>query len=406
MNTSLISSGVLIQTPYISVTIGKYTFGTYKEVDKNKQYPNYIQSLEIEKINGQVNKYSLSISFPIDYNTDPNYFEKVFASVSSSRLITFSYGDMSVPNFLYRNEQAIITKIQTSFDISSSKINYTVSAVSQGNLASTGSYTFRARNNVKPSNVIREILQNKYYGLQDLFIGMRNMTLVDKYNLIPSNDVEKNLDLQTNISVLDYLQYLVNSMTPIVGNKSITKKNLFVLTFQDDITNELGGSYFKIVELDNNKEHSEAYELNVGYPNSNCVVDFRVENNENYSIYYEYQDNLHSQNYVSRINNFGEYEDVFAPIISSGNDEHKTREVDKSWWTKVTQYPIKVSLRIKGLLRPAILMTYVKLNLYFYGRKHINSGLYVITKQVDSVDSSGYFTTLNMVKIKGDEDII
>lgn len=39
----------------------------------------------------------------------------------------------------------------------------------------------------------------------------------------------------------------------------------------------------------------------------------------------------------------------------------------KSWWTQVTQFPIQATLVIKGLLRPAILMTYVRLNVVFYG---------------------------------------
>ena len=52
----------------------------------------------------------------------------------------------------------------------------------------------------------------------------------------------------------------------------------------------------------------------------------------------------------------------------------------------MTQYPITATLTIKGLLKPALLMTYLKINTLFYGRDHISSGLYIITKQTDSVD--------------------
>lgn len=55
-------------------------------------------------------------------------------------------------------------------------------------------------------------------------------------------------------------------------------------------------------------------------------------------------------------------------------------ETDKTWWTQVTQYPIKATLQLKGLLRSAMLMTYVKVNVYFYGQKHISSGTYIVTK--------------------------
>jgi hypothetical protein len=55
------------------------------------------------------------------------------------------------------------------------------------------------------------------------------------------------------------------------------------------------------------------------------------------------------------------------------------------------------------LLRPAILMTHLRLNVIFPGgRKHISSGLYLVTQQKDSINSSGYRTTLQLVKINGD----
>ena len=45
-------------------------------------------------------------------------------------------------------------------------------------------------------------------------------------------------------------------------------------------------------------------------------------------------------------------------------------------------------------------MSYVRVNIYLYGQKHINSGLYMITKQVDKIDGNeGYRTVLNMTRI-------
>ena len=65
----------------------------------------------------------------------------------------------------------------------------------------------------------------------------------------------------------------------------------------------------------------------------------------------------------------------------------------------MTQYPISCSVTLKGLLRPAILLTYVKLNVYFYGKKHIASGLYIVTRENDYIDDSGSRTTLKLTRI-------
>lgn len=404
-SVNLVSSTALVQTPYIVVKIGNYEFGAYnEEAVGSKKYPNYIKSLTIEKINGQVNKYTLNITYVITEQDDPNFFEKVFASVATTRRIYFTYGDLSNSNYIYRNEQAIITGVNSSFSVDSSSISYVVNAVSDGVLSSTGSYSFIApQKKVKPSDEIKRILKDKKYGLQDLFTGMRDLDLVDRY-LIPGNDIEVELDSKTNMSVLDYIQYLVSSMTPNATN-SIARDSFYIINFIDDTTGEFGGPYFKVCQVDKRKQYPEAYELYIGYPTSNCVYNFRVNNNENYSIYYNYQNELHPEKYVRRINNLGEWEDIYAPVLSSGTNTFKTEENDKTWWTKVTQYPISVSLDIRGLLRPAILMSYVRLYVMFFGRLHINSGIYVVTKQVDTVDESGYRTTLNMTRISDDESM-
>ena len=404
-NVNLLSSSALVQTPYITVKIGKYEFGCYNEkAVGSKKYPNYIKSLQIEKINGQVNKYMLQINYVITEQDDPNYFEKVFSSVSDTRRIVFTYGDLSNSNYLYREEEAIITNINSSFSVESSSISYTVNAVSSGILAKSGAYPFIApQEKVKPSDEIKKLLKNKMYGLQDLFTGMRDMDLVNRY-LIPGNDLAVQLESKLNYSVLEYLQYLVSCMTPDL-NSSVSKNTFYVMNFIDDTSGIFGGPYFKITPVDKRQQYPEAYDLYIGYPTANAVTSFRVQNNENYSIYYNYQNELHPEKYVRRINTLGEWEDIYAPVVSSGTDTFETDENDRTWWTKITQYPINISLDIRGLLRPAILMSYVRLYVLFFGRLHINSGIYIVTKQVDNIDESGYRTSLNLTRISSDESM-
>jgi hypothetical protein len=45
-------------------------------------------------------------------------------------------------------------------------------------------------------------------------------------------------------------------------------------------------------------------------------------------------------------------------------------------------------------------MQYLRLNVVFPGgNKHISSGLYIITKQLDEISESGYTTTLSLTRI-------
>ena len=43
---------------------------------------------------------------------------------------------------------------------------------------------------------------------------------------------------------------------------------------------------------------------------------------------------INDAEYVQRINDQGEIEEVYAPVVSSKNEYFETNESDKTWWTK------------------------------------------------------------------------
>ena len=427
---SLLSSQARIQVPWVKVTIGTYTFGIFTKEGRQKnsqnmyqsfkiQYPNFIESLQVEKINGQVNQYTLSIKYPVTATGDPNFFEKVFSSVSKTRKIVFSYGDAAQPSYIYKKEEAIITKVTQTFNFgnggtSGSVIGYTINAVSGAALGSAGNYSFMGKH-AKPSDEIKKIFRNSNYGLQNLFTGMP----LDKLDyFIAGGDKEVELSAKLNISALDYINYLVGCMIPAGASTAQTSKDIYILTIHDDTTldrayadrividnQEVTGPYFKVTKISYNKKQADAYELDIGYNTSTLITDFQISQKENYSLFYDYENLLHPESYQKKLNDNGEYEDIYAPTVSSKNNEFKTRPEDITWWTKITKYPISASVTVQGLLRPAQLMTYLRLNIIFPGgHKHISSGLYLITKQTDVLNAQGYRTTLGLTKISGDEE--
>ena len=419
---SLLSPTVRVQVPWIKVTIGTFTFGVYSRTKVgnkddqdnywttyNVQYPNFVQSLDIVKINGQINQYTLQIKYPVTQVDDPNFFEKVFSSVSGTRKIVFSYGDMSMPTYIYREEQAIITKIKTGFDLQNGVITYTIEAVSSASLNMGGSWTFQG-GTFKPSDKIRDIFRNTKYGLRALFTGMNDSNI--DY-LIPADDKEVYVNAKKNISAIDYITYLVSCMIP--GSTTIgqnASSDMYIITMHDDTTFDDeyrdtlidAGSYFKIERVSYKTNKSDALQLDIGFGNAGTVVtQFSITDDENYALLFDYNDTLEKDPYVKRLNNDGDWEEVWAPSVTSKNDTFITRASDITWWTKVTKYPIKASITVLGLLRPAILMSYIRLNVIFPGgRKHIASGLYLVTKQQDRIDQNGYKTTLQLTKISGD----
>lgn len=419
-NKSLLSSQARIQVPWVKVTIGDYTFGIFDEQTKSwgkdnagffkaysVQYPQYIKSLEVVKINGQVNKYTLNIDYPVTQYDDPNFFEKVFSSVSRSRKIIFTYGDAETPAYIYKNEEAIITKVQQSFSMQSSVISYTVSAVSSAALTTDGSITAIATGKkVKPSDEIKKLFRTNK-SLQDTFTGMGPG---DLDTLIAGDDMAVEIESKHNISAVDYINYLAGCMVPEGSGPGLSKE-IYILTIYDDSITSANkalskkGPYFEVKKVSMVMEPGDAYEVDIGINTSTIVRQFSIESNENYSIYYEYQNLAHPEKYKRVLNNDGVWEDEYAPTSMARPNSYGTNSSDQVWWTKATQFPINATIQIQGLLRPATLMQYVKLNVIFPGgNKHLSSGIYIVTRQADNIGPGGYATTLGLTRIKGDKD--
>ena len=134
-------------------------------------------------------------------------------------------------------------------------------------------------------------------------------------------------------------------------------------------------------------------------------MNFQIENDDSWSLLYKYSQQIPTEEYVYNIDNAGNVITQYSPNSTTSSRYHKTTQAQKTWWTQMTQFPVTAKLTLKGLLRPAMLMSYVRINSLFYGQRHVSSGLYVITKQQDIVDASGYRTILSLTRVTGDNTL-
>lgn len=402
----------LVETPFITVKIGDYTFGVANKTKTrngyNVDFPNYINSLTVEKINGTVNKYTLSMTYQITEKDDPNLLERVFSSVSKTRQITFTYGDWSQPSYVYADEEAIISDIKTTFNAHASQIAYTVSAVSSCALLTAVKANFPEYHR-KASDVLKEVIFNEQYKIRELFPGMTRAN-IERLNLIPGDDKEVEIHKQVGISVIDYIKYLVNCMQ-FAGDdsKSGAKEYIYVITLDSNKKNDANGEYFKVTKIKSNASYAYAdnvtsYVVNVGYPDKNLVMDFSIDQNNNWSILYDYNQKIDAPEHIYRIDNNGDLAPIESNNLTMDYNIFREDDANRNWWSQVTAFPIKATLTIKGLMRPQLLMQYIKINVWFYGHKHISSGIYCITKQVDTIDANGYKTKLSLLRVASEED--
>ena len=406
-SANLVSIPTLVQSPFIIATIGGVTFGTFSSNYRtNATYPNYMESMSVTKVNGTVNTYTLNFHYQVATGQDPNLLDKIFSRATKDRRIILQYGDWMAPNYIYKEEQCIITNVTTRLNMSSSSLDYTLQCTSDAIGLNSTQFNFPARN-AKPSDVILQLLSNSKYGLKDVFTGMRNKNVVLSKNLVASNDKKVQLVAQNNTTILNYLNYLVGCMvdskTPAENKLSNSK---YFLTINDDYNNDLGGTYFKVSEVSADAavyNATDTYELDINYPGDNFVTEFSLNNDQSWAILYEYAGDVKQEEYTYNIRDDGTIETLSSPSLLTSSLTNAKSAYKTQWWSYMTEFPITATLTLKGLTRPSMLMTYVKLNVWFAGgQKHISSGTYIITKQTDSITSAGYTTTLTLLRVGGD----
>lgn len=413
-NANLVSVPTLVESPFIIVTIGGYTFGSYIKGDyqkngihQNVTFPNYMKSLNITKINGTVNTYTLCFTYQVAFGQDPNLLDRVFSRAAVDRKIVLSYGDWNSPTHIYKEETGIITSVTTTLNMGNSSIDYTVKCTSDAIGLNSTKFHFPARN-AKPSDVLKEMVTNSRYGLRDVFTGMQDMNTVLSHNLIASNDKKVQLNAQPNATPLAYMNYLVNSMIDVkTTSDTVLPESKYFLSIHDDVTNEFGGTYFRVSELSKNtinNDSPDTYVLDVNYPTDNFITQFNLTNDQSWAILYETAEKLNQETYSYKIDGDGNVITTYAPKLVRSSVGNNISAYNSNWWSLMTSFPIQATITIKGLTRPSMLMNYVRLNVWFSGaQKHVSSGLYIITKQEDRMDSSGYKTTLTLLRVGEDK---
>lgn len=390
----LLSTKSLVESPMILLKIGGYIIGGYGNI--GDKYPNYIQSLQVEKISGKINKYTITLLYQVRFGEDPNLIDKLLSLSGYTNKITIIYGDSCNPSNIYRDEEGVIVDVSFNENVPSKQIKYTITAVSSIISATNILGTYPEITD-KPSNAIKQLFysgnKNSELLLKSL-PGMRNKTLVYSKELIPNNDSVITTQKMKNVSPWTMLNYYVSGMYNKDTNTS------YFLTVHDDVNNEFGGPYIKINQINpqsSNDVDENYFTVNIGYPDENFVMNFSINNNVYFPLVYKYNNQIPEWYYD--INNSGDVISRTSNSLLLNNDLNRPNVIQSTWWNKVTEYPIEATLTLRGLSKPVMIGSYIKINTLFYGNKDLSSGIYMINGQTDSVSGSGCRTTLSLLRV-------
>ena len=391
-STNLPVLSVAVEAPYFELDIGGVKFGGYH----NNKIPNYVRSMTIKKVNGSINEYSISLIHQVRPGDNPNYIDNIL-SATGYNYITVKYGDASTGQ-IFNDYKALITNVAQTFDFTNCNIIYNISATSIAAESAATRYNFSEFTG-KVSDRIRWLLYESATNLIDVFPGMSNRYEVEKQGLIPVNDAIVTIGSQVSVTAVNYLLTLVermeNSSTSVDAE---TTKSIYRLTVQDSTR----GSTFKINEITSNVSSVPfMYEVNVGYPDDNFVLNFNVNDNFAYAVTLEGAKKIVKYDY--ELNALGNLDRQRVPAYYQ---EEEDKLGFRNLWSSLTRFPVNATLTVRGLLQDSLLMQYIKVNCIMYGAKRISSGVYIVTEQTDNIGNGVYSTTLSLLRVAGDNEYI
>lgn len=382
---------VIISAPFITIEFGGHQFGLKKKYDRTTyvRQVEYVTDLTIQKkASGQVNTYTVNMTYVVEPGADPNWIDYIISN-ASNRKILFTYGDASQPEYSYVEEEAIITNVVPSVSMSNNAISYTITATSSVSLTYGIKRTFEATT-CKPSDQLIKVLYDTSNGLLELFTGMTNKTAVLQNGWIARNDKSVYLERKEDIAPLDYLRYLLSCMQATDGS-------IYAMVIYDEPDN-VDGPYFKIINSNLYQGSGTIYsvDIDVGYPSDTPIFEFTPSQTTSLALITALQEKVDS-NRVTDINADGSLSTSNTPSLAVANGYASSQM--QAWWATMTAYPVNATLKTRGLIKPSILCEYIQINVLFFGQRYNYSGLYMVTAQKDLVSAtSGYTTELTLVR--------
>ena len=388
---NLLSYPNLVEAPFIEVDMNGIKIGGYG--NNEDTYPNHIVKLDIDKINGRINQYTISLIHQVRPGEDPNFIDSLLSRTGVRNKLKIKYGDSAYGSF-FKEDEAFIIDATQSEDVASSRISYTIKAVSSLGEIQESYFNFPEVNSKPSTEIINLLYKNKNTSgqLLDLLGGMRNEQKTLSQGLIPTDDAQVIIPGGENFSLVDRLTQLVAYMTdPQMPGSS------YFLSYEDSGENN---SFFKISKVNNIKNSNNftnCYYIDIGYPGNSFVTSFNIESDVYWPMFYKYSDTIKSYSYDIDYNG-NLIKKIINPITLSEKYGSSNQKIS-SWWDFVKTYPISASVTIKGLMKPVSLMEKVYIYSQFYGKEDMASGLYSIIGQHDSISGNGYNTVLYLLKV-------
>lgn len=412
---------------------------TWSESERQRRGPNYFVSLTNQRVattssNTRVGIATLSVSYVPLVGEDPDFIER--AIINSGGTVYYKYGHSPQQSSnwykaIIKNYRVSVTggcvkltidMVSTSYAFNKYNVAINISDYHMVIDKGKGTQRYTPYSSINPTNwwessEFKTSYMNITKGIsRDALIwGIRKV--IDDYmggeyefdeEGSDIEDVEGDRAVVIEIAGLTPVQALAKIASFMVRNEEY----IYAVEIDDTVPSTTKGLKKKIrfIKVKETESVSQTYTYNYNHKDGN-VLDFSCEFQGVYSIY----------RWKSLAEN--EFVDVSLTTDSDGNYceeasqnqvvmdadsrvnngdisvNQLTEDIDK--WMDNFHYSYKASMKVLGIVdnNSVGINTDIQVNVFINNLQHHTSGVYKVLKITDTIDSNGFFTNLEMVRI-------
>lgn len=423
-----------IYTNWVKFQVGNFALDTS---DPGQQF--FVSLNYTKNGSGQANSFTIAIAYeprmsdPTGrWNLDPNIIDKQLTIYNGSQdnklKCWLQYGYGHTPNKLISPMlEGMITDYKPEFR--DGLLFYTITGYSGLVVAKEDNISVEEMKATRPTNAVKKVIEDN--------IGENS----EKTNLgykvvfgpgVENSDKEVDIPETPDINIFQYIEKVLSMAVPASYNEDEENSEKGVdpsLTrpyYMYEISEEKDNKTITILLVDPKNPDSKlttSIVFNWMDKSNSLVQSWQPDISGSVLLAQSYQKEKGVTNFgIDDAGNTVETNLLKPPIAmnkqaesnsptdgeTSGSSEASSidEDTEKNKWSKAIQYSYKASMILTGIPCDIPIGMYIKVIPLLYGKPHNSAGLYMVTKSEDQIDSGGFQTTLDLIKIQTDDSYI
>lgn len=374
---------------------------------------NYMLSLEnVKNGSGSANSFTISIVYVPKPGEDADIIDKELSFTDRKCILQYGY-DNGVDK-LYTDEYTGQI-LDYSVEVRNGMLYYTITGYSGITPVIDNKLSFDAivpdileGNNsayvdsgkTRPSQAAQKAIKDTFekYGIKDY-----KVYIAEDVKDLPEDRIEGASDVTLFQYVDSVLAQARDETQPDLSTVDLADR----ITYTYVISDVEGSQNITIIKQDPKAEQSTKIIFNWMDRNDNLVIDFKTEFKGAILLNRKYSDKNNEEIEKYTLDDMGDPVVVESNVKNEsfivGNTANKDASKESTTWAKAVQHSYKATLVLQGMPCEIPIGTMIEVIPLIYGRPHHTQGKYMITKVTDTLDNSGFRTTLELVKMNAEE---